>query len=188
MSYYSGYMFDNLSRIGLDQCNMDQNAIQNTNACNYMTTNFYNQDCTMSRPIDFATAQPGIMYVSGCSEVGPNGCNVDASSRIKIGTIQTNPPGRIQLMQRPFITVPYLGRGSVNPVIESQLLQGEQVAHYKKSANPFSEKSYYKYSQLPLLPEVKQHIRQSSAIESDIYDGWIRGGIPSRELTKDRSD
>ena len=184
MAYYSGYTFNNLSRIGLDDCNLSQTDIQNVASCNYSTQNYFASDCSMRKPIDLATQQPGIMY-NGGHQIGAGGCNVNDSSKLLIGTIQTHPRCRIDLFHRPFATVPYLGRGSVNPVMESQIQQGEQLVN-KKSVNTLSEKSYIKYHQTPLLPAVQQRINNpANQIESVASDGWIRGGIPSRELTRD---
>lgn len=184
MATYSGYTFDNMSRIGLDSCCVDQSTIQDVAACNYMTQNFFASDCSMKKPIDLATSQPGIMYNGGYNS-GAGGCNIDDSSKLLIGTIQTHPRCHIDLFQRPFATVPYLGRGSVNPVMESQILQGEQIVN-KKSTNTLSEKSFIKYHQTPLLPAVQQRISNpANQIESVASDGWVRGGVPSRELTRD---
>ena len=184
MANYSGYTFDNMSRIGLDECSLSQDMIQNVSACNYMTQNFFASDCSMKKPIDLATTQPGIMYNGGYN-VGAGGCNINDASKLQIGTIQTNPRCRIDLFHRPFATVPYLGRGSVNPVIESQMLQGEQNNN-KRSVNNLSEKSYIKYQQTPLLPAVREKIdNPANKIENVAYDGWVRGGVPSRELTRD---
>lgn len=178
------YTFDNMSRIGLDSCNLSQTDMQNVTACNYFTQNFFASDCSMKKPIDLATTQPGIMY-NGGHQVGAGGCNINDSSKLQIGTIQTHPKARIDLFHRPFATVPYLGRGSVNPITESQILQGEQLTN-KKSVNTLSEKSYIKYHQTPLLPVIQQQINNpATQIESVAYDGWVRGGIPSRELTRD---
>ena len=178
------YTFDNMSRIGLDSCNLSQTDMQNVNACNYYTQNFFASDCTMKKPIELATMQPGIMY-NGGYQVGAGGCNINDSSKLQIGTIQTHPKSRIDLFHRPFATVPYLGKGSVNPVTESQILQGEQLTN-KRSINNLSEKSYIKYHQTPLLPVIQNQINNpANQIESVAYDGWVRGGIPSRELTRD---
>ena len=181
---YSGYTFDNMSRIGLDDCNVSQTDIQNVATCNYTTQNYFASDCSMKNPMALATSQPGIMYNGGYNS-GAGGCNIDESSKLQIGTIQTHPRSHIDLFQRPFATVPYLGRGSVNPVMESQIQQGEQLVN-KRSVNNLSEKSYIKYHQTPLLPAVQQKINNSAnQIESDASTGWIRGGVPSRELTSD---
>ena len=79
MANYSGYTFDNMSRIGLDECSLSQDMIQNVSACNYMTQNFFASDCSMKKPIDLATTQPGIMYNGGYN-VGAGGCNINDSS------------------------------------------------------------------------------------------------------------
>lgn len=184
MATYSGYTFNNLSRIGLDDCNLSQTDIQNISSCNYMTQNYFASDCSMRKPIDLATTQPGVMYNGGYM-VGAGGCNVNESSNLQIGTIQTHPKCRIDLFHRPFATVPYLGRGSVNPVMEAQIQQGDQIVN-KRSVNNLGETSYIKYHQTPLLPAVQQRINNpANQIESVAANGWIRGGVPSRELTRD---
>jgi len=185
MAYVSPYTFNNMGRIGLDQCCQSQEDIQNVAACNYSTQNFFASDCTMKKPIDLATSQPGIMYNGGYN-VGAGGCNIMESSKLQIGTIQTHPRCHIDLFQRPFATVPYLGRGSVNPVTESQIQQGEQIVN-KRSVNNLSEKSFIKYHQTPLLPAIQDTISNpANQIESVASNGWIRGGVPSRELTRDK--
>jgi hypothetical protein len=176
------YTFNSPSKIGLDECNKSQNDIQNVASCNYLTQNYFASDCSMKNPIALATTQPGIMYNGGYNS-GAGGCNIDESSQLQIGTIQTHPRCRIDLFQRPFATVPYLGRGSVNPVMEAQIQQGEQIIN-KRSINNLSEKSYIKYHQTPLLPAVQEKIK-NYIMESDASQGWIRGGVPSRELTRD---
>jgi hypothetical protein len=184
MANVSSYTFDNMARIGNDACCIDQNTIQNVASCNYMTQNFFAADCSMKNAKALATTQPGIMYNGGYNS-GAGGCNIDNSSELLIGTIQTHPRCHIDLFQRPFATVPYLGRGAVNPVMESQIQQGEQIVN-KRSVNNLSEKSYIKYHQTPLLPAVQERINNpANQIENVASDGWIRGGVPSRELTKD---
>lgn len=178
------YTFDKSSRIGNDDCCISQTDIQNVASCNYSTQNFFASDCSMKNPIELATSQPGIMYNGGYNS-GAGGCNIDYSSDLLIGTIQTHPKSNINLFHRPFATVPYLGRGSVNPIMESQIQQGEQIVN-KRSVNTLSEKSYIKYHQTPLLPAVQEKFNNSATkIENDASDGWIRGGVPSRELTRD---
>ena len=185
MANVSSYTFDNMSRIGLDQCSTSQTDLQNVGQANYMLQNYFASDCSMKKPIDLATTQPGINY-NGSFNVGIGGCNIDQSSQLQIGSIQTHPKCHIDLFQRPFATVPYLGRGSVNPVIESQILQGDNGVN-KKSINNLSEKSYIKYYQTPLLPSVKEQMTNPvNSIESVASNGWIRGGVPSRELTRDK--
>jgi hypothetical protein len=183
MAYVSDFTFNTMGRIGSDSCSQDINSIQNAQSCSYLLQNYFLSDCNMSKAKQLATNQPGIIYSGG---MGSDMCgsNIDDSSKLLIGSIQTCPKARIDLFQRPFATVPFLGRGAVNPIMESQIQQGEQLVN-KRSVNNLSEKSYIKYHQTPLLPAVKDRIDNSTKIESDASEGWIRGGVPSRELTRD---
>ena len=184
MAIVRDYVFDNLSRIGNDNCGQSQRNIQNLNSSNYMLQNFFAADCNMARPIDFATSQPGVNFTGGF-QVGAGGCNIDANSELFNGSILTHPRCRIDLFHRPFATVPYLGRGSVNPIMEAQIQQGESLTN-KRSVNNLSEKSYIRYSQTPLLQSVKDKINNpANCVEGVASEGWIRGGVPSRELTRD---
>jgi len=184
MSNVFSYTFNNSERIGLDECCKSQTDYQNVEACSYMTQNYYAGDCSMKVPRELAFTQPGVMLNGG---MGSSSCgsNIDESSKLLIGTIQTHPRCRISLFQRPFATVPFLGRGSVNPIVESQIQQGENVIN-KKSVNTLSEINYSKFYNTPLLKSVKDKIANpSNYVEGCAQEGWIRGGIPSRELTRD---
>ena len=184
MANIYNYTFNSPERIGLDECCKSQTDLQNVSYANYMLQNYFASDCSMKKPIDLATTQPGIFYNGGFN-VGAGGCNIDESSNLQIGTIQTHPRCHIDLFQRPFATVPYLGRGSVNPVIESQIQQGDTNVN-KRSVNNLSEKSYIKYHQTPLLPSIKEQMSNpANSVEGVASEGWVRGGVPSRELTRD---
>ena len=183
MSTY-GYTFDTMSRIGNDTCSLDQNSLQNISSCNYTLQNYFANDCSMKRPIDLATTQPCVNYKGGFN-VGAGGCNIDENSQLMIGTIQTHPRCRIDLFHRPFATVPYLGRGSVDSTMESEIQQGETLTN-KRSINHLSEQSYIKYSNTPLLSDIKDRMTNPAySVEGVASEGGIRGGVPSRDMTRD---
>jgi hypothetical protein len=185
MAYVSDFTFNNISRIGDDSCSQDINTIQNTQACNYLLQNYFAADCNMSNATKLATTQPGINY-SGSMGSDMCGSNIDDSSKLLIGSIQTAPKARIDLFQRPFATVPYLGRGAVDPILEAQIQQGEAVTN-KRSITKLTEKSHLRYRTTPLIPEMQQNVQNPDhLIEANAAQGWIRGGVPSRELTRDR--
>jgi hypothetical protein len=186
MAFVSDFTFNNISRIGNDNTSVDQNTIQNTQSCNYLLQNYFSQDCTMSKARALATSQPYVNY-SGSFGLGPGGCNVDQSSKLLIGTIQTNPKSKIDLFHRPYGTIPYLGRGSVDPLLESQIQNGETNTN-RRTVTRLTEKNYGIYTSTPMIPEIKQNIQNpNNLIEGAASDGWIRGGVPSRELTRDKS-
>jgi hypothetical protein len=181
------YAFDNMARIGNDSCNLDQNSIQNVNACNYTLQNYFSKDCHMTKTIGMATSQPCVFY-SGVSNVGQSGCLVDVNSALLFGDVTqtSNPKSKLDLYPRPYTTVPFLGRGSVDPVLESQITQGEYITN-RRSINKLSEQNYGKYLTTPLIPSMQSKMGNPNfCIEGHNGDGaWVRGGVPSRELTRD---
>jgi hypothetical protein len=119
-------MFNNAGRIGADRTDNTQRTLQNTRFANHMLSSYFNESIS-SENIEFASKQP-TMLISGLARGdGLNGKVVDYDSLLLIKTTQDRPQEKLQLMQRPFLTVPYLGRGSCNPDTESQLLQGEST-------------------------------------------------------------
>ena len=184
-AFTKDFTFDSLSRIGDDSCGLSERNNQNVSQSNYLLTNFFSQDCGMKRPIEFATTQPNINFTGGY-QVGAGGCNIDTNSELLIGTINTHPKCRISLYERPFKTVPFLGRGSSNPVLESHIQQGDMITN-KKSINTTTEQSYIPYLNYPLLPSIANSITNpANLVEGVAAEGWIRGGVPSRELQKDK--
>jgi len=183
MAYVSDYTFYNNTRIGDDSCDLSQRNIQNAGAANYLLTNF-RPACPMGDAVSFATSQPNVNF-TGSHQVGIGGCNIDDNSKLHIADLSKD-KCRISLYQRPFATVPYLGRGQSNPVLEAQLQQGE-LANNRKTINPSSEVSYMNYSCTPMLPSLKASISNpANLVEGAAAEGWIRGGVPTRELTRDQ--
>lgn len=183
---FSSYNFDNLTGINDDECYLDQRSIQNTNQCNYHLQNYFANDCTMKTPIDLATSQPGIIYKGGHS-MASGGCNVDDSSKLIIKTINDNPVQKIDLFHRPFATVPYLGRGSVNPDVEFEMKVGDKYIYSKrKTSTKLGEENVINYQHAPLLRQVLAEVSNpGTQIEALSDSNWIRGGLASRELNRD---
>ena len=183
MASVSDYTFQNMTRIGNDNCYVDQRSIQDVKNANYMLTKFYPQ-CPMSNAIAFATNPPSVFY-SGSHQVGIGGCNIDYNSKLTIADL-SKPKCRISLFQRPFATVPFLGRGESNSILESQIQQGDMVQN-RKSINTTAEISYMPYTNYPLLPSIQATVTNpANLVEGVAADGWIRGGLPSRDLTRDQ--
>jgi hypothetical protein len=184
MATTSNYTFYNLSRIGDDNCGISGRDMQNNDIGNYLTTNHYEKWCGMKHPIDFATQQPNVNFSGGHGGIG--GCTIENNSKLKMGSIQTRPKCRISLYQRPFATVPFLGRGPPRPVVESRIQQGAWMSD-TKSCKTIMEKSFEQHTTTPLVPTLAATIQNpANLVEGIAADGWIRGGLPSRELTRNR--
>lgn len=183
MAFVSDYTFNNLSNIKDDSCTLSQDSIQNLKHGNYMLTNFYGHDCTMKNTSNVATSQPSVFYHGG-HQTGYGGCNIDANSDLFL-SLPTKPACKISLQPRQFLTVPFLGRGNSNVVLESQIQQGDMVSD-KKSICTTSEISHLDYRNYPLLPSLQATVTNpSNLVEDAAADGWVRGGVPSRDLVRD---
>lgn len=175
--------FDNTTRLGVDSCVIDQRSIQNTQSCNYQLQNYFLAECSMKQPIEFATSQPAINYKGG--HLGAGGCNVDVNSDLLLGSVQTHPRSKVELYQRPYSTIPYLGRGSADSVDESRLQQGERETN-RRSVNRLSEQTYMNHSTTPLLSSINDRISNpANSIEEVASSNWVRGGIASRDANRD---
>lgn len=181
MSSISNYMFNNLGRLDADPIDNSQRNLQNTRFTGYMLSSYFS-DSLSSASIDFATAQPA-MNLSGLVGAGVAAGFVDVDSRLLINTEQERSLEKLQLMQRPFLTVPYLGRGSCDPSLESQLQQGENVAD-KKSVATVMTKSFMGYTLYPTDDKMNEHVNNPAyTVEEAALDGWVRGGVSSRDMT-----
>ena len=186
MASVYNYTFDNLSRTGDDVCYLNERNKQNTSYGNYNLTNFFGENCDNGQPMKVATSQPNIFIRDGFGPAGPGGCNIDKDSNLRLSATQTNPRSRISLMTRPYVTVPYLGRGAVRPNDESMLLHGELNMN-RKSVNTTSEVSHIEYKHYPLINSLRETIQNpNNLIEGVASKGWVRGGLPSRDLVKDQ--
>jgi len=174
------YTFNQLTRIGDDYTDVSERNIQNVNSANYLLDNF--NPCSMKKTISFATSQPNVNYSGGYTA----GCLINESSEL-LNTAISRPKAKLSLNQRPYATVPYLGRGQSNVVLETQILQGGDLVNNKKSVNPSSEINHTAYSFTPMIPSLQATITNpANLIENIAAEGWIRGGLPSRDLARDK--
>ena len=175
------YTFHKSTRIGQDICDLTQQNIQNSAASTYMVDSFV-PGGPFSDALKFSTSQVDVNLTGG-HQLGVGGYNIDENSAL-FHTSLSRPKCKISLMERPFATVPYLGRGKRNVVVESQIMQGD-IRSNRKSINPSSEVSYMKYSQTPMLASLKGTITNpANLVEGVASEGWVKGGISSREFIR----
>lgn len=181
MSYVTDYKFNSVSRIGQDAIDSSTRNIENSRYSNYNTASFFGDKITDSQ-MDFVSNQPTMNLNGIANGVGIGGSLIDSDSRVVIKTIQEREFEKLQLFTRPFITIPYLGRGSVDPLLESQLQQGEPI-HDKKSVSTIMDKSFLNYTQYPLDDEMKKRITDTkNTVEDSALSGWVRGGLATRDI------
>jgi hypothetical protein len=133
--------------------------------------------------VKFATLGPKINFRGTVG--GLPGSAVDYDSLLVIKTEQQRSFEKLQLIQRPFATVPYLGRGTSDPILESRLQQGEMM-NEKKSITTISDAPYIDNAAFPMMSSLKDRVTNAAySVEEAALSGWVRGGQSSREMEGD---
>ena len=182
------YTFNGTSRIRNDNTDKSQQTIMNTKFNNYMLSTYFSENHSDSH-VKFATEQPSMMFtgINGGASGGINPFTVDVDSTLNIKKENGRALEKLSLQQRPFLTVPYLGRGSCDTVLESQLKQGDIIAN-KKSVSTITEKSFTNNHMYPLIDSIKDTITNPKyLVQEAALDGWIRGGSATREQAKSKN-
>jgi hypothetical protein len=183
MTSLNTHPFNNTGRIGLDNTDNSQRNVSNSRYAEYTTENHFSNNTSTSH-VKFATSAPTVNF-RGTIGSGLPGDVVDKDSELLIKNEQQRAFEKLQLNQRPFVTVPYLGRGPSNATVESQLMQGEQVTE-RKSTSTVMEQQFIDYKKYPLTKKVSERVNNPAySIEEAALDGWVRGGLPSREIASD---
>lgn len=182
MSKVVDFVFNNLGRMGYDEYNHTQDNVMNNAFSSYMLTN---HNGVHDKQASMLHTKYPTMNMKGTHHVGPLGHNVDESSQL-INSKLTNLNCKINLQERPYKSVPYLGKGNVDVGLENSLRFGETLRE-KKSAVGLNEKPQCDVSKYPMNHKLKGTISNpSNLIEESAVKGWIRGGLPSREIYKEQ--
>jgi len=111
-------------------------------------------------------------------------CVVDDGSKLRWGLQKAYPKCNQQLYERPYKTVPYMGRGFLRPNEETILIHGEQVST-KKSCGSLSGVTIPNYF-TPLIDHLSYNVQNEKHIVQEAVDkSWVRSGYPSRLLIRD---
>ena len=163
------FNFNNSGRIIYDETDQSQQSIENNKASSLRFDNYYNSYCSTSH-IDFVTEQPGINQ-SGPIGIGLGGQLVNAESSL-FWNEQERPLEHLSLQPRQYQTIPYLGRGSCDPNLESKLMQGNSVRDRKSESNYVIDNMHG--------PKNHPVELQQTSIEEDNLGGLWKNGLNTR--------
>ena len=173
MSQITGSAFNGSTRIGGDAIDLSQQSIQNNRQLLFSTTNYFS-DASSADRIAFMS-DSGLI---GSGRVFGNGLGkteVDTENNIFWKTKLDRESEDLMLKQRSIITVPYLGKGSVDTDYETNLQRGEYLRD-KKTGQPIGSTAALR------MPEYYPIQRPMAGIDEDnlALTGWQRGGVSSR--------
>lgn len=171
------------SRLGNDKCEITNDTLQSEFPGKYIVSNYHSCYCGAPNVSNIAYSQPNIYYRDGFGHSSLNGCNIDKDSFMRNGSILTHGPSPQQLFTRPYLTVPYMGRGVGNSCTESELITGDQT-NSKRACNTLAEITINN-NFIPLVPCLGNNVQNPRHLIPEVVkEGWIRGGVPSRQIVK----
>ena len=165
-----------------DKCFIDIDTRMSIGPGNYSITNLYDCECLMPQTILNATDNIAVTFKNGVGTEAP--CVVDDGSRLRIGLHKKYPKCVQQLYERPYKTVPYMGRGYLRPDEESELKFAEDTK-IKRSCNTLSGITIpHQYT--PLIDHLSFNVQNTDHIVQEALDpAWRRGGADTRLVVRD---
>ena len=164
-----------------DECYIDVHSSQSRGPGNYQTSSHFQCECLAPDAVETSVQNPAVFIKNG---VDVDGCVIDESTKLRIGKTRKFPRCPDQLFTRPYLTVPFMGRGSGNMHLDTRLVPGEDTTA-KRQCNVLSGVTTPNFC-TPLIPHLKDNIQNPEhIIEEVVDDNWIRGGAPSRLVIRD---
>ena len=165
-----------------DKCFVDIDTRQSIGPGNYGITNLYDCECLVPNTVKNATDNLCMNFTNGYGT--ENACVVDDGSKLRIGLHKKYPKCNQQLFERPYKTVPYMGKG-VLAVNEETVLKFAEPTSIKRSSNTLSGISVpHQYT--PLLDHLSFNIQNvDHIIQESVQSDWVRGGTLSRNVVRD---
>jgi hypothetical protein len=164
-----------------DTCYITEQTKQSLGPGKYQVSNHYQCECNIPDVVDKATSLPLTFFQNG---YGVSSCIIDESSNLRVGKMKNNPKCPTQLFERPYLTVPYMGRGAGDQNLETQLLPGEPTKE-KRQCSTLSGITIENYF-TPLVDHLRENVQDPIHIVPEyVQAGWIRGGSNTRLIVRD---
>tara|TARA_B100001093_G_scaffold468455_1_gene488467 strand:+ start:114 stop:827 length:714 start_codon:yes stop_codon:yes gene_type:complete len=173
------FTVNDLSSIRNDDDYINYEIAQSQGSGQYILNDYTqnNPECLLDR----ATMNATVNFRDGN---GKNQNNIDTDSLMTFSKVKHERKHQKQLFERPFKTMPFLGRGPHRVEDESFLLSGESSRVSKQCgslAGVFIENQF-----TPLVDNLKDHIQNPyNIIPEDSSVRFVRGGISTRNIVKD---
>lgn len=172
------------SRIHYDKDTVEKQTLESMGPGLYQTNFMGECQCEIPNPQEVAMSYPAMLARDGHGWTSKDGCNIQNDSDIRLGQKITAYKGPKSVKTRVFVGGPNLGRGEYYPDVESKIRPGESTA-MGRSVNVLSGVSINRFT--PMLESIAQTIQNPQhIIPEDAKDGWVRGGMSSRNMVRDQ--
>ncbi len=173
-----------LTRLREDKCYLEKDRETSMKPGNYQTSNYRNCDCEIPDVAELSYSFPASYYRDSYGWTSVDGCNIDNDSKLRNCDKLTNKKNINQLFQRPYLTVPYMGKGIGNVCVETKLKYNEDT-YQAKPCNTLADINIDRYT--PQIPCIKENIQKlENLIPEESDKNWVRGGQPSRQIIRNK--
>ena len=143
--------------------------------------NTYGCECGLESARDLQLSQPAINFSAGVGWMGEGGCLIDNDSALR-SDLLTNKNYRNQLPQK--YNAGYFGKGAFDVDTESVIQGGNLTSFGDRACNVLSGVTIPNFF-TPMIPRLSNEVQNTQhIIPEDNSKGWVRGGIPSRDVYK----
>jgi hypothetical protein len=165
-----------------DKCFIDIDTRMSVGQGNYQVTNLYDCECMIPQTVKNATDNVTVNFKNGYGT--EQSCVVDDGSKLRWGLTKAYPKCVQQLYERPYKTIPYMGRGYLKPNEESELIFSEDT-RVKKSCNTLSGVTIPQQYTCQ-IDWLSYNIQNPVHIIQEVNDpAWRRGGVITRNIITD---
>jgi hypothetical protein len=168
-----------LTSVKNDSDYIEYDIEQSKGSYNYVS-NDHNQN-NGNTLIERATCEPTINFKDG---LGKSTRNIDLDSKVTFSKVKYERKHQKQLHERPFRTMPYIGRGTHKVNDESRIISSE-TTRQKKQCGSMAGVSIENFF-TPLVPSILATVQNNKhIIPEDSKQDWVRGGMSTRNIIKD---
>ena len=179
--------FDNQTNMINDPCYVDAYLKQTEGPGKWAGANFRSTVCEAPSARKVSLSQPNVNFADGYGFSAMNGCNIDVDSSLRNNKDALTNKNCIQnLNQRVYKSVPFMGRGEGDVNKELDILQGVST-FVNKSCNTLSGYDYSNHHFVPMIEKLEKNVQNTKhLVEEDADSNWVRGGVPSRQLVRNK--
>ena len=176
-------MLNKNTQLTYDTCSETKREHESRGPGNYKVSNLNSCDCGIPSIVKVATKGPSYSAKQFRDGYGWSACNIDDDSKLRTNKL-TNVRCLNSLDPRFTLTTPFLGRGNCDAELEIKLKPGEDT-YQPKLCNALSGKDMTSYHMIPMIDCLQKNVQNpKNIIEED--NGWVRSGMPSRQLIRNR--
>lgn len=175
----SEFRINHFTRVGDDACSYNNDYRESVGPGRYTGLNLVPE---RTKVLPQALANPTVIAAEG---FGFDQKEIDSDSVLRNNpTLEGRSRCPLRIQSRPFTTVPFMGRGRGNHELESKLQQSEFVRTGRECGTV--TETFFSGQFVPLIPHLESNVQNPKNLIPEIAaNGWLRGGIPSRQYVRD---